>query len=85
MHKEIVHIVSCRFLVGFGAESGHAFMMNINSKWIDSIHEYVDSKVVLEFINSVRIIKVVLHHPSAYSLILWNVLNCIYDGIEVTG
>ena len=37
VHVQVVHVTSSWPLVRFGTESGQAFLMDINSEWVDAI------------------------------------------------
>ena len=83
VHEEIVHVLPRWFLVRLGAESGHAFVVDVDSQRVDPVHEDIDSEIVLKLIDGVRVVNVVLDYPAAYSLVLLSIFNSIDDGIEV--
>ena len=54
VHEQIVNVVICRRYVFFSRESSESFLVDEDSKWIDSIDETVNSQIEFKTVYQIR-------------------------------
>ena len=54
VHEQIVNVIICRRYVFFSRESSKSFLVDEDSKWIDSIDETVNSQIEFKTVYQIR-------------------------------
>lgn len=62
MHVEIVDIGWSRCHVGLSSKPGDSLLVNVDSQGVQAIDEDVNSEIVLQIVDQVRLVEVLLDH-----------------------
>lgn len=62
MHKLILNVFYCWFLIELSAKSSYSLFMQEYSQRRDAVNEHVQSQIVFKSVNQVRSLNILLNH-----------------------
>jgi len=65
MDKHVVHVSIPWLFIWLCRKPSKSLLVDQDSHWVQAIEHHIDSKVILEVFNDVRICQVILDHPTS--------------------